>query len=88
MPMVYSEECTDRTAAPLGVYAERITALATGVFFPLRLGTGLLTVATDCAGGLPSSKCYSVRPDFLEEAHVSNLVVFIDMGAMEPCHIV
>jgi hypothetical protein len=31
--MVYSEECTDRTAAPLDVYAERITALATGGFF-------------------------------------------------------
>jgi hypothetical protein len=50
--------------------------------------TGLLTVATDYAGGLPSSKCYIVGPNFLEEAHVSNLVVFIGMGAMEPCHIV
>jgi hypothetical protein len=56
--------------------------------FSLRLGTGLLTVATDCIGGLPSCKCYSVGPNFLEEAHVSKLVVFIGMGAMEPCHIV
>jgi hypothetical protein len=41
-----------------------------------------------CAGGLLSSKCYSVGPNFLEEAHVSNLVVFISMSAIEPCHIV
>jgi hypothetical protein len=54
----------------------------------LRLGTSLLTVATYCAGGLLSNKCYSVRPNFLEEAPVSNLVVFIGMSAMEQCHIV
>jgi hypothetical protein len=54
----------------------------------LRLGTGLLTVVTDCAGGLLSSKCYGAGPNFLEEALVSNLVVSIGMGAMEPCHIV
>jgi hypothetical protein len=56
--------------------------------FPPRLGTGLLTVMTDCTGRLFSSKCYSVWPNFLEEAHVSNLVVFIGMGVMELCHIV
>jgi hypothetical protein len=52
------------------------------------LGTGLLTVATDCAGGLASSKCYNVGPNFLKEAHLFTPVVFISMGAMEPCHIV
>jgi hypothetical protein len=63
-------------------------ALATVFYFSLRLGTDLLTVATDCAGGLLSSKCYNVRPNFLEEAHVSDLVVFIGMSAMKLCHIV
>jgi hypothetical protein len=42
---------------------------------------------TDYVGELLSSKCYSVGPNFFEEAHVSNLVVFIGIGAMEPCHI-
>jgi hypothetical protein len=55
-------------------------ALATGFYYLLRLSTGLLTVATDCTGRLLSSKCYSVRLNFFEEAHVSNLVVFIGMG--------
>jgi hypothetical protein len=41
-------------------------ALATVFIFFLRLGTGLLTVVPDCTGGLLSSKCYSVRPNFLD----------------------
>jgi hypothetical protein len=84
----FSKECTNRAAAPQSVYAERIIALVTVLYFSLRLGTGLLTVATDCAEGLLSSKCYSVGPNFYEKAYVSNLVVFIGMGVMEPCHIV